>query len=635
MPEEVCSPVSEPIPDPRSIPENVIQSVSRVLRPAGWYASPPLQLRVDFSPAETIVWERFQGHLLGASATRQTRQFASWNVRSAVVPAELEGATPDPILSIKWDHDAATLYLVRYLLVEGWETYEPTPGVIASRPARQSVAELVAAVDIKAGASEGNLEAQIEQAVQLALTGVSRLPIVSVESPHPLFSYGWCCAGVHPDSVSGGERDPLTLWQAELTAASGDPAHVRPWLLEFVLRACKIEQIEPLADAMVVGIPDPAAGVPHLMRAVFHNVSLTPMTDFLSKWLHLIDSLAKPERLGVESAIDLVGYMLRHLVRHLTAYDLHRFHSFGANYPDAVFLDQLLRRIVNWTVSEPTRFAGMGPLAVLRRRAVRMGWIARTHYEGLPVPDHPTSQGENRRVLPGMVAIPEEQITRPQSRSRKLFLDQPTAPWFVGDAMTVLTDAFRDLELPRERAELGRAAYLDRPFGVLKPAGAIDKTPLISTIAYSESIAAERWKNLQEQGFLRDRVWQPPPPVLVSGIAAVRYPTAPRPGVVSFADARLAAEDFCWLHTTPSSRRVLLEQLLPDTSDLSWREPGLLLRTADAQAVWRGEPFLSWFDREWREIARWALTMPLDRSGEADYRETGGLERLAMPLRRI
>ena len=621
--------------DSRSIPEDVIASVTRVLQPHCLYASPPLQLRVEFCPAETIAWERFQGHLLGASATRQVRQFASWNVRLATIPAELEGTTPEPILSLKWDHDDATLFIVRYLLVEGWETYEPTPGVIASRPARQSLAELVAAVDVAAASSQADLHAQVEQGVRLALTGVSRLPIVSVESPHPLFSYGWCCGGVHSDSSATIARDPLSLFHSELSAAGGESGRVRPWLFEFVLRACALEQVEEVADAMIARIADPKAKIPPLLQAVFHHVSLTPMTDFLQKWLHLLDVLAKPARLGVEASIDLAGYMLRHLIRHLTAYDLHRFHSFGANYPDAVFLDQLLRRMVNWSITERPRFVGQEPCAVLRRRALRMGWMARTHYEGLPVPDHPTSQGENLRVLPGMVAVPEDQITRPQSRSRKLFLEQPTSQLFLGDAMLVLADALNDLELPQERAELGRAVYLDRPFGILKPMGAIDKTPLISSLAYSESIAAGRWKSLQEQGWLRNRAWQSPPSAIVGGVSVSRYPTAPRSGVISLADARLAAEDFCWLVTTPSSRRVLLEQLLPDASDIDWSKPGLFLRTDDAQAARRGEPFLRWFDREWREIARWALTMPLDRSGEADYRESGGWERLAIPLRRV
>src|SRR5205807_6710123 len=60
----------------------------------------------------------------------------------------------------------------------------------------------------------------------------------------------------------------------------------------------------------------------------------------------------------------------------------------------------------------------------IRRRALRQGWIARKSYEGLRVPDAPTSPGENSRVLPmEFPRVPEEQILQPAMRTKLLFAD--------------------------------------------------------------------------------------------------------------------------------------------------------------------------------------------------------------------
>ena len=41
--------------------------------------------------------------------------------------------------------------------------------------------------------------------------------------------------------------------------------------------------------------------------------------------------------------MDFLGWLLRQLGRHLTAYDLVVFHHRGANYPDALVLDAVLK----------------------------------------------------------------------------------------------------------------------------------------------------------------------------------------------------------------------------------------------------------------------------------------------------
>ena len=62
----------------------------------------------------------------------------------------------------------------------------------------------------------------------------------------------------------------------------------------------------------------------------------------------------------------------------------------------------------------------------LRRRALRQAWLIRRRYEGWPVPDLPTSPGENNRVLPpSHPRVPEEQILQPSRRTRRLYADDP------------------------------------------------------------------------------------------------------------------------------------------------------------------------------------------------------------------
>ena len=51
-------------------------------------------------------------------------------------------------------------------------------------------------------------------------------------------------------------------------------------------------------------------------------------------------------------------WLLRQLGRHLTAYDLVTFHHRGANYPDALLLDDLLRRYLLRIERTPELFVG-------------------------------------------------------------------------------------------------------------------------------------------------------------------------------------------------------------------------------------------------------------------------------------
>src|SRR6185295_19050819 len=79
-----------------------------------------------------------------------------------------------------------------------------------------------------------------------------------------------------------------------------------------------------------------------LCRAIFNSVALTPYTQFENHFISLLEHLTETGFLTTEQLVDELGYMLRHLVRHLTAFDLIQFHNMGANFPDALMLESLL-----------------------------------------------------------------------------------------------------------------------------------------------------------------------------------------------------------------------------------------------------------------------------------------------------
>src|SRR5262249_10169224 len=153
--------------------------------------------------------------------------------------------------------------------------------------------------------------------------------------------------------------------------------------------------------------------------------------------------------LVLEEQVDFLGYTVRQIARHLTAYDLHTFHHRGANYPDALLLDAVLKEYFGLIEARPQLFLtspGPGdPRRPWRRRALRQGWLLRRFYEGLPVPDAPTSPGENARVLPPPHSrVPEEQILHPGRRQRRLYADEPLDRHLGRRARTVLGQSIED-----------------------------------------------------------------------------------------------------------------------------------------------------------------------------------------------
>src|SRR5258708_10909918 len=124
-----------------------------------------------------------------------------------------------------------------------------------------------------------------------------------------------------------------------------------------------------------------------------------------------------------------------------------------------MLLDAALKAYLKMAVAMPALFLPANTddeRKRIRLRALRQGWLLRRFYEGLPVPDAPTSPGENNRVLPPPhVRVPEEQF-EPEKRTRRLYENDPLAL----DKEIPLLMAFRvDLPRPTELRELGMAIF--------------------------------------------------------------------------------------------------------------------------------------------------------------------------------
>jgi hypothetical protein len=622
--------------------------VSQTLDPQHFFHTHGSRVRLESVASETVPWELFRGHLLDANRTRERRTFVAWHVwfedspQGASHPEFVAPAAP--VASVRWDQAAERLHVTRNLLSRGWEAYESRPGVIETRPVLRWLPELIATLDVStanlADRSADQWEAELQACVAQAWYGVSRLPITSVESPHPLFSMGRMAylPNAATDSLAANPRQLARL-------AWSHPEHPdAARRLEAALRAASPGDVSRWFESLETDSTLRAARA-RLIQNLFHHVSLSPFTQFTERWIELLAAADAPHQLGEESVVDLLGYMLRHLIRHLSAYDLVTFHSFGANYPDALWLDRLLRELLVRLEHQHTLFLE-DPLASpaenrrrrLRRRAVRHAWLVRKAYEGHRVPDAPTSRGEHQRVMPGEWSmVPEEQITQPTARRKRLFEHSPTDQLFTPRALEVLDAAVADLALPDELIEMGAATFLDRPLGIFKQNGEVDRTPLLAYDAASRSLVATRLAEVRRSGVgsrhVDPEVWDALVDALpIEGVAAANLPGEPRPGVIMLEDARHARPDFVVRAILPGSLRRLADTPGVWTDDqrraiTTWgREmsPQLLVRTANADTARAGKPWLTLFDSVGRPKAKLALP----RAGDPTYAESYGVEYL-------
>lgn len=605
-----------------------------VLAPAHFFVAAPLQLTLDAAVAEES-WEIFQGRLLDPAQTRLQRRFESWTAWIAGPQA----SPPGPLLSVKLDAEAGLVHLVRAIFCHAWEGYHAGGNVYLSRETKKWVREWVGAVRLDECDGLEDLRQRLAERLFRAVVGLSRLPLTSVETPLPAFVLGQVGYFPRPDADADADTPPMhsvhDLVEHGLHAGLGWLEKVK--LLELVLRAAAPHA---LADALAgfvrrwQALGHAPAELTALFRTLFDEVSLSPWTDFTRSALEALRLFVAAGQMTRAEQVDFLGYLLRHLGRHLTAYDLDTFHHLGANYPDALLLDLVLKEYLALAEQQPELFESRPGEATerdqrLRRRALRHGCLFRLHYQGHLVPDAPTSPGEAARVWPAPhLRVPEEQIVNPLKRRRRLYADDPLGPYLGPRARQVLRQSLADLAHPAEQRELGMALFLDRPLGVHLPPGAPDPTLLFSYEAYSSSVARRRlaWLERLQQELLEpaERV-----AVVLEAAPTVGLPLAPAgrvygPRIVSLDDAFRSASDWQLLRT---SRRSVADFLAAyDFRALAERVP-LEFLAADKPLVAIRDPAAAGIVRVHDSAGRPRLELQVMPQAESD------LPRPAPPLR--
>jgi hypothetical protein len=535
-----------------------------LLGPAQFFIGPNLRLEFEHVAREELVWEIYRGRLLDPAHSRQRRVFEAWNVYAVGA----EGRSAEPLLALKLEAVDGQLFVVRGLECYVWEGYDSGGNVILSRERRKWVRELVGDVELQRFANVDDLRDELACQLFHAVVG-RRLPLTSVEAPLPAFSFGQLFYCYRP----GVGADPsLQTWRELMeNMLKASPKRLQQAkLLETFLHVALLGDFAAAAELFTTrwtGLGHNAADLMALLRTLFNEVSLTPYTDLTDKALTFLNCLEAQCYLDAPATTDFLSYLLRQLGRHLTAYDLVTFHHRGANYPDALLLDAVLKAYLARIEGCPELFLDapedderVRRSKRLRRRALRQGWLHRRRYENHPVPDLPTSPGENNRVLPtSHPRVPEEQILQPTRRTMRLYTDDALTKYLGGRAAEVLRQSVADLSHSEEQRELGLALFLDRPLGVAKASGEPDATPLLSCEAYSRGIAEQRLRDLAREDFLADRLRELPEAPSVVGLPLDAVGAVSRPGVVSLADARQASPDFVFLRTTAASLQELLD----------------------------------------------------------------------------
>jgi hypothetical protein len=527
--------------------------IDDALQPGHFYVASALQLAWDGPRREQVPWEVFRGQLVDAAQTRDRRTFLSWHITPV--------GSADALLSVQLDVETRQIHVTRGILCERWEAYDAGAGVIDSRQAQRWTQELVGTIAVDRLAGLDELHDELICMVWQAVVGTSRLPLTSIEAPLPAFVLGQLAYVYRADLRA--VATPLGSWQALLEHGLQQDLCRREQvkLLEVILRTAAAADVAAVAERFVARwreLGRMTQELPSLLRNLFNEVSLSPYTQFVDNTLAWLDALVSLQAIDTDAHIDFLSHLLRQLGRHLSAYDLVTFHHRGANYPDALLLDAVLKRYLRLIETNPERFAG--PAARLRRRALRHACLLRRQYEGHLVPDAPTSPGENARVFPGLPNVAEEQLLQVFRRRRQLFAGDPLAPLLGTHARTVLQQAIADLDQPEDAAELGLGVFIDRPLGYAKPPGEPDQTPLLAHEAYSYQLAQRRLPTLEslarELGAVLPAAAGQKP--AITGLSHTLLAEPARP-IACLADVRRVADDFIIVRTLPGGVRLLTQ----------------------------------------------------------------------------
>jgi hypothetical protein len=514
-------------PFPATPADDVRSLIADAMQPGNFFAA--LGLRLAWAHGnEEVFWELFRRLALDHTKTRRRQAFESWSI--------LADGDDEPLISVKFDSTSGQVHVTRSILCRSWEGYVEGAEAL-SRETTRRIRELIGTVDLSRAWTAADLHDELIALLFLAVVGTSRLPLTSLEAPLPEFTLGQLAYCYRPQAGN----EPIRSVEEWLRATSE---------LELSPR----EQSRRLETAIRAGATIHAPA--DLIRAMFNDIALSPYTRFVARTLELLNQWVRTGDMTVTEQIDLLAHLLRQNARHVTSFDLVRFHHRGANYPDALLLDEVSREFEHMAAGHPSLLlpaarddAGTSKAKRLRRRAMRQAWLIRRQYRGHFVPDAPTSPGDNARVL--SEHVPEEQILDPTKRTRRLFdSDEPEPPIVV----EILRHSVADLAESVEQRELGTGLFLDRPFGFAKARGEPDATIMLSHVAFSPRTARARLELLREFA-------EPPTEIDFAQFRGVTWfspESRQRLGVVSVQDGQDG--DFVFLHTTRCAVRQLCEQ---------------------------------------------------------------------------
>ena len=572
-----------------TLPEEIRRIIVERLGYGHFFVEPPAGIELEFWPHEELTWEIYHGRLLDAAQTRRQQSFESWNLYWI----QDKRLSDQPILSVKFDTERYCLHVTRGIECYAWEAYDDGSNVILTREVRKWARELVATLDLRAYSNLEHLREDLGFRLFQAVIGTSRLPLTSLEAPLPGFTLGKLA--YFPSMTGQGHALKLVGLNIEYALVNAQTTLEKVKAFEFVLRGSSPKELLALPARFAKRPPEAGVDVnqlPGFILSVFDEVSLSPYTHFVERMLGFLRDLdERGPLISPAQRADILSTILRRLGRHLTAFDLVTFHHRGANYPDLLMLDAVLKELLALAERWPDLFAPLtsktkeqARACWLRLRGLRQGYFFRRRYEGHLVPDVPTSHGENMRVLPPSFRhLSEEQILDPSARQRRLFADDDIDSHVYPNANSALAASFQLLDLePAELQELGTALVLDRPLGIFKHPTEPDQTLLLSYVAFSRTIAERRFREMHDLGMFDDEQFTKAQAKLaalkIDGIPIPKRSVPPRPGVPSLEDALKVAPDFVLLRTTRRTVNDFLTQydvnavrhrfpleLLPDT----------------------------------------------------------------------
>lgn len=539
-----------------------------------FFVQPPASISLEHVSAEELTWEIYHGRLLDAAQTRRRQTFESWNLYW------IEGDTRsgEPLLSVKFDAAKNCLHVTRGIECYAWEAYDDgANNVILTREVRKWTRELVATLELAAYSNLDHLREDLGFRLFQAVIGTSRLPLTSLEAPLPGFTLGKLAYFANWKESGTWTQNAFGIIERAWYAPPWQLEEVKT--LEIVLRTAQSSWMNILTGKFIKrwqGLGHALSDIPALILRVFDEVALSPYTNFIHQLLTLVGNLQEVGALNVASRVDILCAILSRLGRHLTAFDLVKFHHRGANYPDLLMLDAVLKELLALAARETDLLEDLGRACVLRRLALRQGYCFRRRYEGHLVPDVPTSHGENMRVLPpSFHHVSEEQILDPSYRTRRLFEDDPIASHIPPSVRLWLHVGIGTEEL----RELGTAIFLDRPLGVFKHPTEPDQTLLLSYVAFSRIVAERRLREMCDMRLICEvdvsLLGKNLAAFQVEGIPIPRRSIPNRPGVPSLEDAFKVAPDFVLLRTTRRTVNDFLTQY--DLNDVRHRFPLELL----------------------------------------------------------